>query len=313
MRAAQINEYGDKNVMHTVADAQKPTAGPGEVLIEVRAASVNPFDVKVRGGLARQMRELTFPATLGGDFAGTVAELGEGVSGLQVGQAVYGQANALGGQGSFAEFTAAKATSTSPKPTTVDFIQAAALPLAAVSAYQALVDHIGLQRGQKILIHGGAGGIGTIAIQLAKHLGAHVITTATKEDEPYVRELGADEVIDYTTQHFETMLTDLDAVFDTVGGDTYTKSYQVLKQGGMLVSMVGHPDESLNQRYGIEPVAQFTQVTPERLTKVTELVDQGVLKVHIDKVFSLEEAADALGYLETGKHHGKVVIRIQQD
>lgn len=311
MEAAQIGGYGGKAVMQTVGDADEPVISRDQVLVQVYAAGVNPFDYKTREGQTRHYKELDFPAILGGDFAGVVAKVGEGVSDLTVGDEVYGQADALSGNGSFAEFTPAKASSTALKPGSIDFVEAAALPLSGVSAYQALVDHMNVQSGQKILVHGGAGGIGSYAIQLAKHLGAYVAATAAQEDAEYVKDLGADLVIDYKAESFEIIVSEFDAVYDTVGGETYAKSYQTLKPGGLLVSMLEQPDEELKKLYEVEVISQFTQVTTERLTKLAELVNQEVIKVHIDKTFPLAEAADALAYLEEGKHRGKVVIKIR--
>lgn len=310
MRTAQINEYGGKDVLAVNADAPKPSPKAGEVLIEVRAAGVNPFDVKVRSGDAQGMGKLEFPATLGGDFSGVVAGLGEGVSGLEVGQEVYGQAGALSGQGSFAEFTVCSADSVAPKPAELDFVTAAAAPLTGVSAYQALVDHAGLQSGQKVLIHGGAGGIGTVAVQLAKHLGAHVVTTVAPKDIDYVKRLGADEIIDFTSQDFTQLVKDCDVVYDLVNHDVTAKSYQVLKPGGVLVSMLSQPDEQLMQKYQVKMISQFTKVTRERLTKLAELITSGAIKLHVDKTFPLDQAAEALDYLEQGKQQGKVVLQI---
>jgi alcohol dehydrogenase len=311
MKAAQINSYGGKEVVETVADAPRPPAGAGQVLVEVRAAAVNPFDFKVREGYMKEFIPLEFPATLGGDVAGTVAEIGEDITGFTVGQTVYGMANAAGGQGSFAEFTPVNAKQLVDKPVSVDFVTAAALPLAAVSAYQALVDHIDLQAGQKILIHGGAGGIGSLAIQIAKHLGAYVATTASSTEDDFVKNLGADVVIDYQTQDFSTLLKDYDAVFDTVGGETNAKSYTILKNGGALVSMVQPVDEALAKQYGVKYTQQSSKLTTERLTKIAELVDSGALKAKVDKVFPLDQAAEALEYLKTGHPHGKVVIQVK--
>jgi NADPH:quinone reductase-like Zn-dependent oxidoreductase len=311
MKAAQIKEYGGADVLQTVHDASKPAAGAGEVLVEVYAASANPFDWKVREGYMKEFIPLKLPATLGGDVAGTVAEVGEGVSGFEVGQAVYGMANAAGGQGSFAEFTSVKATQLAAKPDNIDFVTAAALPLAAVSAYQAVADHINLRPGQKILIHGGAGGIGSLAIQIAKELNAYVTTTARAADTDFVKKLGADEVIDYETQDFSTLLKDYDAVFDTVGGATNTKSYAVLKPGGTLVSMVQPADEELAKQYGITYVHQSSKTNQERLAKITELVKNGKLTVNVDKVFPLAQAGEALEYLKTSHPRGKVVIQVK--
>jgi NADPH:quinone reductase-like Zn-dependent oxidoreductase len=266
----------------------------------------------VREGAAQQMAPLSFPATLGGDVAGIVSELGTGVSELQVGDEVYGLANALSGVGSFAEFTPVAAGSLAAKPKNIDFVAAAAVPLAAGSAYQALVEHIGLKSGQKILIHGGGGGIGMFAVQIAKHLGAYVATTATSADAEFVKSLGADEVIDYKNTDFTTVVKDYDAVFDTVGGDTATKSYAVLRRGGTLVSMTGQPDEAAAKEYGITAISQQSKVTGERLREIAQLIDEGSLKIYVDKVFPLDEAAEALAYLQSDAHHGKVVIEVKK-
>lgn len=310
MRAAQISEYGPPEVVSVKGEAEKPHAGEGQLLIEVHAASINPFDNIVRQGYARSMKEIDFPATLGGDFAGVVVELGDAAQGFSVGDEVYGQANALSGQGSFAELVPVNTSSAAPKPRSADFVMAAAAPLTGVSAYQALVETLNVQNGQKVLIQGGAGGIGSLAIQLAKHLGAYVATTAAKDDLDFVKELGADEAIDYKTQDFSTLLSEYDAVFDTVGGETYTKSFTVLKQGGKFVSMKNAP-EGFTPPAGIEATDQFTRVTTERLSKLSELIDNGVLTIHIDKIFLLEQVSEAMAYLESGQHRGKVVLKVK--
>lgn len=309
MKAAQLNDYGGTGSV-TINEAPKPSADAGKVLVEVQAAAVNPFDVKLTGGFYGEMFK-QLPATLGSDVAGTVAEIGEGVTGFAVGQAVYGMANGGGGKGSFAEFTPVKVEQLASKPISVDFVTAAALPLAGISAYQALVDHMDLQAGQKILIHGGAGGIGSLAIQIAKNLGAYVATTVSAAEGDFVKSLGADEVIDYQAQDFSALLKDYDAVFDTVGGETNSKSYQVLKTGGAFVSMLEAPNEALVKQKAIRYTQQSSRATPERLHAVAELVDSGKLKVNVDKVFSLEQAADAMEHLKTGHPRGKVVIRIK--
>lgn len=313
MKAAQINEYGAKDVLVFTADAPKPSIEANQVLVAVKAAGVNPFDWKVREGYMQQNSPLTFPATLGGDFAGVIAEVGADVTGLSVGDEVFGQANALSGQGSYAEFTPAKADSVAPKPKTLDFATSAALPLVGVSAYQALVEHMKLQKGQRVLIHGGAGGIGSIAIQLAKHLGAYVATTVAADDIDFAKSLGADETIDYKSQDFAAVLKDFDAVYDTVGGETYTKSFSILKPSGVIVSMLEQPDEMLQKERGVTAIAQFTRVTTERLEQLAGLVDEGSVKPLIDKTFPLENAAEALGSIQEGAHRGKVVIVVDQD
>lgn len=310
MRAAQLTHYGGEEAVTVAADAPQPKVGPEQVLVKVAAASINAIDWKIREGIMQQMAPVTFPATMGGDLAGTIVEIGEKVEGFEVGQAVYGQTNPFSGAGSFAELTPIATANVAAKPQTTDFIQTAALPLTAVSAYQALAETLHLQAGQKILIHGGAGGIGSVAIQLAKHLGAYVAATAAAEDLGFVKEMGADEIIDYTSQKFEELLQNYDAVFDTVGGETAIKSYKVLKSGGQLVSMATAPDEALATEHSITASAQQTRVTTERLQKVAELVDQGVLKPAVDRVFPLDQTPEALEYMRRGHHRGKVVIKV---
>lgn len=313
MKAAQINAYGGKEVLIVNTDVVRPTPAADEVLVEVYAAAVNPFDGKVREGYARQMAELEFPATLGGDVAGTVAEIGADVTGFEVGQAVFGAANALGGHGSYAEFTPVKASALAAKPKSADYDTAAAAVLAGVSAYQALIDHMKLGAGQKILVHGGSGGIGSVAVQIAKHIGAYVATTVSQANVDYAKSLGVDEVIDYGSRDFTTLARDYDAVFDTVGGETYTKSFEVLKPGGILVSMVMPLDDELSKKYGVTALYQFTQTNAERLKAIAEMIDNGVFKINVDKVFPLDEAAEALEYMRTGHPRGKVVIRVKTD
>jgi NADPH:quinone reductase-like Zn-dependent oxidoreductase len=313
MKAARIDRYGGTDVISVVTDADRPMLAEGQLLIEVWASSLNPVDTVLREGHMHSMAPLQFPATVGGDFAGVVAEIGPGVTGFSRDDEVYGQANALlGGSGALAELVAAAAGMTALKPRTVDFKTAASLPLVGASAIQAIVDHMNVQPGQRVLVHGGAGGVGSIAIQIAKHLGAHVTATARTEDLERVRELGADEVIDTNTRQFEEMVHDLDAVLDTIGGDIATKSYRVIRRGGVLVSMVAQPDEALMQETGVTAISQFTQPTTERLTKLASLVDEGVVTPRVDRVFPLSRVADAFLYRETGKARGKVVVSVDQ-
>lgn len=314
MKAVQINKYGGNEVVEINNKAPRPIVTQGHLLIEVYAAGVNPVDWKIREGYMRQMMPLKFPATLGGDFSGIVAEVGEGVTGFRKGDEIYGQASIIrGGSGSFAEFATADVITTAHKPEALSHIEAAALPLTGVSAWQALVEHIGLSGRKKILIHGGAGGIGSIAIQIAKNLGAYVATTVSVRDMEFAKELGADEAIDYKNLFFDKMLNNYDAVFDTVGGETYTRSFSVLKKGGIIVSMLEQPDSVLMEKYGVKAIGQFTQITSERLSKLAELADKGVIKVHVEKTFRLEAAGGALAFQQNGHPRGKVVLRIKKE
>ena len=246
------------------------------------------------------------------DFSDVIKEVGEGVSAsdLKQGDEIYGQAGVtIGGSGAFAELALANENSIAHKPSHLSHAEAAALPLVGVSAWQALVENIGLSKDQKILIHGGSGGIGSIAIQLAKYLGVHVATTVSANDKEFVQELGADVVIDYKSQNFEDLLHDYDAVFDTVAGETYRRSFKVLKKGsGIIVSMLEQPNSELMHQYSIKSIFQFTQVNRERLTKLAQWVDQNNIRVNVEKTFSLDEAGKALDYQKDVHPRGKVVI-----
>ena len=312
MKALQMKQYGGRDVLELNQNATKPVAGKGQVLIEVHAASINPIDWKIRDGYLKEHLPLTMPATLGGDVAGIVAGGGDSASG-NVGERVYGYASVVsGGSGSFAEFAAAAVSTIAPAPQKTNMTQAAALPLVGASAVQALEQHIKLQRGQKILIHGGAGGIGSMGIQIAKSIGAYVATTATAQDRTYVQELGADEVIDYQKERFEEKLTHFDAVFDTVGGDTAERSFKVLRKGGTLVSMLGQPNPTLAQQHGVTAIGQQTHVTTEVLKRLAQLVDSGTIKIHVDKLFPLEKGKEGFQLLEEGHVRGKVVLEIKR-
>ena len=310
MKAVQIREYGGSEVVE-VKDIAEPALKEGQILVKVHAASINPFDTKIRSGIYKDSIPLNLPYTPGGDFSGVILSLGEGVSEFKVGDEVFGSAQvASGGSGAFAQISAANVKNSALKPKSIDHIQAASLPLVGSSAVQALEEHIKLQKGQKILIHGGAGGIGSIAIQLAKHIGAVVATTISTDDKEFVKSLGADQVIDYKSEKFEDILKDFDAVFDTVGGESSDKSFKVLKKGGVLVSMVGKPNEDLAKEFEVTAIGQGTHTNREYLTRLSELVDKGVIKPQVDKVFPLDQTKEAFDYLERGSPRGKVVLEV---
>ena len=311
MKAVQINQYGDNSVIEINEEAAKPEVSAGKVLVEVHAASVNPADWKIREGYLKEMLQLEFPAILGVDFSGVVAEVGESVSEFKPGDEVYGMANPMTG-GSFAEFVVVPSASLALKPKSVSHSDAAAIPLTGLSALQVLKDQMNISSGQKVLIHGGAGGIGALAIQIAKQLGAEVTTTASKEDSNLVKELGADIVIDYKNEKFEDVAKEYDAVFDTIGGETYERSFQVLKKGGVIVSMVEQPNEELMKQYEVEAKAQFTQPNSAQLAELATLVDEGKMKIKIDRAFPLAEIKEALDYLQNSHHQGKVLITVKQ-
>ena len=313
MKAAQMKGYGSSDevieINKNVPAPNDPSAG--KVLVKIKAAGINPVDWKIREGYMQQMIPLQFPSPLGMDFSGVIEKVGQGISEFRQGDEVYGQASIMsGGSGAFAEMALANADTTAHKPKSLSHPEAAGLPLVGVSAWLALVETISLQKSQKILIHGGAGGIGSVAIQLAKHLGAYVATTVTANDKQFAKELGADEIIDYKTQTFEESIRDYDAAFDTVGGETYSRSFKVLKRGGTIVSMLEQPNQELMKQFGVKAIFQFTPVNRDRLTKLAQWVDQNNIRVNVDKTFPLEEAGKALDYQRDVRPRGKVVLAI---
>jgi NADPH:quinone reductase-like Zn-dependent oxidoreductase len=317
MKSARIKGYGSaRDVIEIEQNAPVPKdLSEGKVLVKVNAAGVNPIDWKISEGYMQQIMPIEFPATLGLDFSGIVEKAGSGVSDIKQGEEVYGQSSlVMGGSGTFAEMALANADNIARKPITLSHEEAAGLPTVGVTAWQALVDTVGLSKGQKILIHGGAGGVGSIAIQLAKYLGAYVATTVSEKDKQFVKEeLGADKIIDYKTQTFEDVLShDYDAVLDTVGGETYTRSFKVLKRGsGIIVSTLEQPNQELMEKFGMRAIFVVSQVSRERLTKLAQWVDQNNIQVNVDKTFSLEDAAKALDYQRVAHPRGKVVLAMQ--
>jgi alcohol dehydrogenase len=310
MKAVQMYNYGDQSVVELV-EISKPQVGVGQVLVEVQAASLNPSDTSMRSGGFQDMIPLDFPVTLGGDITGIVVAVGEGVEGFLVGDKVFGQASALlGDSGGWAEFAVTHSDHLSIMPKTLNFQEAASLPLVGVSAVQALLEQITLQKDQKILITGGSGGIGTLAIQIAKSIGAYVATTATGDGIRLTRELGADEVFDYKTEDAASLLTQYDAVFDTIGGEGFDKSLTILKKGGIAVSMIAPANDKLATSLGITAQMQVSLITRSRLAVLAQLVESGAVKVQIGKIFDMENIREAFAARESGTVNGKVVLRI---
>ena len=309
-KAARIHNYdGAKTV--GVENTTIPEPQAGELLVRVHAAGVNSIDWKIRAGYLQQMNTLQLPFTLGGDFSGVVQAIGKDVAGCNVGDEVYGQASVFNhGSGSFAEFCLARATAVSIKPRSVSHVEACGLPTAGVSALQALMESLRVSAGQKILINGGASGIGSISIQLAKHFGARVVTTASVEDISYVKSLGADVVIDYRSGDFGEVIGGLDAGLDTVGCDTYAQPFRMLKRGVRLSSVLAHPGVALTNDFWLEAFALSTRVTTKRLGKLAELVDEGALNLRVDKTFPLDQVGAVLHYLETMSPARKAVLKM---
>lgn len=311
MKAAQITEYGDPSVVKIV-DIDKPECKDGQVLVQVYASSLNPFDTLVRAGYIRDSVPLELPVTLGGDIAGEIVGVGEGVDGFIVGDKVFGQANVVAGNsGAFAEYAATAVGQVGRAPANCSMQEAASLPLVGVSALQALTEHINLHAGRKLFIHGGAGGIGAIAVQIAKHIGAYVAVTATGDDIQLAEKLGADKVIDYKQQDFSEVLEGYDAAYDTVGGKDFVKMLGILKEGGVAVTMIANPDKEKAKEYGVTAIDQLTSVTTQKLDALCELIESGVVKPNVGKVFALADIQQAFEARESGKIHGKIVLSIR--
>jgi NADPH:quinone reductase-like Zn-dependent oxidoreductase len=310
MKAAQIDNYGEVSAIE-VRETEKPTAKDDQVVIEVGASSLNPFDLAVLAGHAHAMAPLTFPATLGLDVEGTVVEVGASVSGFGVGERVYGTANAMfGASGAFAEYAVASAGSVAQAPESLTDGEAASLPTAGISGLQG-IETLNVQEGQKVFVHGGAGGAGSVAIQVAKARGAYVTATASTDNVEFLKSLGADEVIDYKKQDYKEFVNDYDAVFNTVRSDELDSLLEVLKKGGAAVSLTGPFDEDKAKELGVTTSAQMTQVTTASLTKLKELVESGDVKPTIDRSFAIDDIKEAYGALANESIKGKVVITLR--
>ena len=303
MKAVIINEYGNNDVVRYV-DAECPAPQAGEVLVKIHAAGVNPVDWKIRDGAGQRMG-LTLPIHLGGEIAGTVEEVGGGVEHLQAGDAVFGIIKS----GGFAEYAVAKAADLVRKPASLDFVHAAAVPLGALTAWQAMFDLAQLGSGQRLLITSTSGGVGSLAVQLAKDKGAHVIGMASGRNEEFVRGLGVDEFVDYTKGPFEEVVKDVDVVFDTVGGDTFQRAFGTLKKGGFLVTSVAFPKDEA-QQYGVGVARVFCKPDAEELAAIRALVEAGKLKAHVATVLPLAEVKQAFELSAGGRTRGKIVLEI---
>lgn len=303
MKAVVINEYGDNSAVNIIdIDHRAPQAG--EILVKVHAAGVNPVDWKIRSGAGQRMG-LTLPIHLGGELSGTVAAVGAGVDRFHAGDAVYGIVRS----GAFADYVVTNADQLAHKPANLDFIAAAAVPLGALTAWQAMFDLAGLTAGQRILITSGAGGVGSLAVQLARSAGAHVTAMASAPNEQFVRGLGADDFIDYTAQPFEDVARDMDVVFDTVGGETFQRAFATLRPGGFLVTSVAFPAEADRQR-GVGVARVQCRSDAAQLASIRALVEVGKLRPHVATVLPVAAVGQALALSEGGRTRGKIVLDV---
>lgn len=308
MKAVRIHEYGGPEVLK-YEEAPRPTPATGELLIRVHAAGVNPVDRAIRDGRFKERIPFKLPFVPGWDVAGVVEAVGPGVSRLKPGDPVYGRTD-LAREGSYAEYMVARESEIALKPKSIDFVTAAAIPLAALTAWQALFDNAKLSAGQTVLIHGAAGGVGHFAVQLAKIKGARVIATASARNHEFLRSLGADQVIDYNTTRFEDVVKDVDVVLDAITGETADRSYGVIKKGGIYVSILRPPSEEKAAAHGVRTGHTFVQANVAELDEIAKLVDSGRLKASIEKVFALAEAPAAHERNATGHTRGKIVLRV---
>ncbi|MFJ2090216.1 NADP-dependent oxidoreductase [Streptomyces sp. NPDC087901] len=331
MKTFMIERYGDQAAVHA-GEMPDPRVGPDDVLVRIHAASVNPLDLRLRDGAFKAFLPYRLPLVLGNDLAGVVVRTGAAVTRFTVGDEVYARPD-KNRIGTFAELIAVHQNDVAVKPANLTMTEAASLPLVALTAWQALVERAQVRPGQKVLIHAGAGGLGTIAVQLAEQLGAHVAATASTAKVELVKELGADVVVDYKRQDFETVLKDYDVVLDTLGGETLEKSLRVLKPGGRVVSVAGPPDAAFARELGLNAVLRlvmsalsfrtrrrakhrrvtysflFMKASGDQLRELTPLIEAGKIRPVVDRVFPFDQTREALEYVERGRAKaGKVVV-----
>jgi len=308
MKAIRLHSHGGPDVL-VMEEMPRPQVGAGEVLIRVHAAGVNPLDWKVRAGHVRAWLEHSLPLIPGWDVSGVVEALAPDVTAFKIGDEVYGMLDFLR-DGAYAEYVATRTLNLAFKPSSIDYTQAAAVPLASLTAWQSLFEVAGLKSGQTVLIHGAAGGVGHFAVQFAKWKEAKVIGTASAGNEDFLRELGADEVIDYRSTRFEKAVQDVDVVLDTIGGDTQQRSWQVLRKGGILVATLGiSSPESAHDR-GVRGEGIMVHPDAAQLTQIAALIDAGDLKPSATTILPLAEAARAHEVSQKGHVRGKIVLQV---
>lgn len=333
MKAFVIERYSKQEPVRLV-DVPEPTLGEQDVLVQIHAASINPLDLKIRSGSLKRILPLRLPLVLGNDLAGVVTQVGAKVQGFKPGDEVYARTDTRR-IGTFAEFIAVAESNLALKPASLSMEEAASIPLVGLTAWQALVKKGQLRKGQKVFIHAGSGGVGTLAIQLAKHLGAYVATTTSSANVALVKSLGADLVIDYKKDDFAKTLRDYDLVLHSLGDEELAQSVSVLRPGGQLITLSGPPDPAFARSAGMPKLLQlivgllsrkirklvaqrqvryaflFMRGSGEQLARLAELIDSGVIRPVVDKVFPFEATDEALAYVDSGRAKGKVVVRVR--
>jgi 2-desacetyl-2-hydroxyethyl bacteriochlorophyllide A dehydrogenase len=308
MKAAIIRDY-DTEI--EIADIDVPELRDDSVLINVHAASLNPIDYILQSGAMKDNIPLSFPHVMGYDLSGEITEAGKDVTGFKVGDAVFARANQEDA-GAIAQIARVKANEMALKPANISHAEAASVPLAGLTAWQALITKGKLKKDDKVLIHAGSGGVGTLAIQIARHFGAHVATTCSPRNADLVRDLGADVVIDYNTQKFEDEVSNYDLVFDMLGGETLNRSFKVLKKGGTLVSIKGQDTDNLAPEHNVRFEWFFMEPDGTMLGDLGELIEDGIVKTVIDSTYPMAETIDAYKSLNDGHAVGKIVISISE-
>lgn len=307
MKAAIINNY---NANVEIAEIEEPALDGDSVVVAVHAASLNPIDNIVRAGHMKDVIPIGFPYVMGYDLSGVVKSVGAQVTDFKPGDAVFARPNQQD-SGSLAQFARVEQSELALKPENISHEEAASIPLAGLTAWQALYDKANLKTGQKILIHAGSGGVGTLAIQIARHIGAHIATTVSERNAELVRSLGADEVIDYKTQNFEDIVSDYDVVLDMLGGETMNRSFKVLKKGGALVSIKGQDTENLAEKHGVRFEWFFMSPDGAQLAQLGKLIEAGTVKPVLDSTYELGEVSDAYDRLADGHAVGKIVVSVK--
>jgi NADPH:quinone reductase-like Zn-dependent oxidoreductase len=333
MRAWQITRYGAPEDAFRLSEAPAPVAGPADLVVRVRAAGINPIDLKLAAGSLRAIQRLAFPAPAGFDLAGTVVQVGADAQGFAIGDEVYARTNRLR-RGAFAERVAIEAEAVARKPASLSFVEAASLPLVGLTTVQALVGRARVEPGQRVLVHAGSGGVGTFAIQYAKALGLHVTTTTSSRNAAWVRELGADEVVQYDRESILERPERYHVVYDTLGGATTLESFRLVEPGGTVVSIAGPPDAEMPRAVGAGPLVRavmwmlrrrveaaarkagaryfrfLTESRGEELEQIAALVDAGKIRPMIDSTVAFEDAQVGFARVASGRAKGKVVIDV---
>lgn len=308
MKAVRIHQYGGRDVL-SIDDIPVPAIAPDEVLVRVVAASVNPVDWKVRAGYLAHMIPHPLPLTLGWDVSGVVTAVGAGVTQWQAGDAVFSRPD-LARNGTYAEFVAIRASECACKPRTISHVEAASLPLAGITAWEAMIDVARVGPGQRVLVHAGSGGVGSLAIQIVKAAGASVIATTSGRNRALVESLGADQVVDYTTTNVADAVEPVDAVFDTLGGAVQEASWSLLKPGGIQVSIISPPDEARAAALGVRGAFVFIGPNAPVLDRLAAMVDGGTLRPVVGAEFGLDDIAAAHALSESGRAVGKIALYV---